>query len=272
MGVCKAYLVALVFALLAPLPRGPASPNRPFLSVLSLCSLAWQLAAVLAPTWRACHAPLARNLCWSARPCWPKITLKKTHFSGGIAFTFGGYVEIFVLMQLLLLGTLQLTRRWDAGASESANLPLRWAMLSFVDRIRVMGRPAYHSGGGGRGAVDRGILRVHAATPVPGSARQTFARNILPSALLLALARFVATALLWMLCRTQLVGEPSISGKMLRTSSTRRRLCISQPCCLHPLPDTSLLNGWAGQALCEQPVSMPRIIGGSLPNRKRAVC
>jgi len=45
--------------------------------------------------------------------------------------TYGGYIETFILMLLLLLSALQLTRRWHAGASQR-ELALRWAGIGFI--------------------------------------------------------------------------------------------------------------------------------------------
>ncbi len=45
--------------------------------------------------------------------------------------TFGGYIETFVLILLLLLATLQLTHRWHSGAS-SRELAWRWAGIGFI--------------------------------------------------------------------------------------------------------------------------------------------
>ncbi len=45
--------------------------------------------------------------------------------------TYGGYIETFILMLLLLLSALRLTRRWHEGASRR-EIALRWAGIGFI--------------------------------------------------------------------------------------------------------------------------------------------
>lgn len=124
-GSLEAYLVALVFAI-AGSSVWALRAEPTILSVL-IVWLTWRLAAVLVdmaslPGAARQNFMLVAALLAAVFPLYDTVLEIRT---------FGGYVEIFVLMQLLLLGTLQLTRRWDAGASKR-ELALRWAALGFI--------------------------------------------------------------------------------------------------------------------------------------------
>ncbi len=124
-GSLEAYLVALVFAI-AGSSVWALRAEPTLLSVL-IVWLTWRLAAVLADM---AHLPdvARRNFMLVATLLAAVFPLYDTVLE---LRTFGGYVELFVLIQLLLLGTLQVTRRWDAGAS-NRELALRWAALGFI--------------------------------------------------------------------------------------------------------------------------------------------
>jgi hypothetical protein len=124
-GSLEAYLVALVFIVAGSSVWTLRA--EPILLSLVIVWLTWRLAAALADFARLPLAAkrqfmLVATLLAAVFPLYD--TVLELH-------TFGGYVEIFVLMQLLLLGTLQLTRRWSEGAS-NRELALRWATLGFV--------------------------------------------------------------------------------------------------------------------------------------------
>lgn len=124
-GSLEAYLVALVFALAGSSVW--ALRAEPTLLAVLIVWLTWRLAAVLAdmaglPDAARRNFMLVAALLAAVFPLYDTVLEIRT---------FGGYVEIFALMQLLLLGTLQLTRHWDAGASK-CELALRWAALGFI--------------------------------------------------------------------------------------------------------------------------------------------
>ncbi len=124
-GSLEAYLVALVFVVAGSSVWTLRA--EPTLLSLVIVWLTWRLAAALADF---AHLPLPAKwwfmfvaaLLAAVFPLYDTVLELRT---------FGGYVEIFILMQLLLLGTLQLTRRWSEGAS-NRELALRWAALGFV--------------------------------------------------------------------------------------------------------------------------------------------
>ena len=124
-GSLEAYLVALVFVVTGSSVWTLRA--EPTLLSLVVVWLTWRLAAALSDF---AHLPLMskRQFMFVAALLAAVFPLYDTVLE---LRTFGGYVEIFVLMQLLLLGTLQLTRRWNAGAS-SRELTLRWAALGFI--------------------------------------------------------------------------------------------------------------------------------------------
>src|SRR6266516_887066 len=89
--------------------------------------LTWRLASVLAGA--AQLPPYARRYFVTIAALLAAVP----PFYDGIAEmrTWGGLIETLVLMLLLLLSTLQLTRRWREGASKR-ELALRWAGTGFI--------------------------------------------------------------------------------------------------------------------------------------------
>ena len=124
-GSLEAYLVALVFAVAGSSVW--ALRAEPTLLSLVIVWLTWRLGTALADF---AHLSLSarRQFMFIATLVAAVFPLYDTVLE---LRTFGGYVETFVLMQLLLLGTLQLVQRWSmqAGLWE---LILRWSALGFV--------------------------------------------------------------------------------------------------------------------------------------------
>ena len=124
-GSLEAYLVAFIFAIVGS--SAWALRAEPTILSLLIVWLTWRLAATLSE--QAHLTPPARQifmlvstLIAAVFPLYDTVLEIRT---------FGGYVEIFVLMQILLLGALRLTQRWSAGAS-GGELALRWAALGFI--------------------------------------------------------------------------------------------------------------------------------------------
>jgi len=125
MGSLEAYLVALLIAIAGPSVwtlRG-----EPILLSLIVVWLTWRLAAALAdaaklPTYAKRTFMTIAALLAAIPPLYDGIL--ELH-------TYGGYIETFILMLLLLLSALQLTQRWHAGASQR-ELALRWAGIGFI--------------------------------------------------------------------------------------------------------------------------------------------
>jgi len=124
-GSLEAYLVAFVFALVGSSVW--ALRAEPTVVSLLIVWLTWRLAAALAEQAQLSRMAqryfmLVAALVAAVFPLYDTVLEIRT---------FGGYVEIFVLMQLLLLGALRLTQRWNVGAS-TRELVLRWAAIGFV--------------------------------------------------------------------------------------------------------------------------------------------
>jgi hypothetical protein len=125
MGSLEAYFVALVFAIFGP--SAWALRTEPALLSLALVWLTWRLAAVLAGS--AQLPPYARRLFMTIAALLAAIP--PLYDSVAELRTWGGLIETFVLMLLLLLSVLQLTRRWHAGASVR-ELAWRWAGIGLI--------------------------------------------------------------------------------------------------------------------------------------------
>jgi len=124
-GSIEAYLVALVFVITGPSVW--ALRTEPLLISLLLVWLIWKFAHALADI--AHLPPYARTSFTSIAIL---VAAVPPLYDGVIELrTFGGYIETFVLILLLLLATLQLTRRWHSGAS-SRELAWRWAAIGFI--------------------------------------------------------------------------------------------------------------------------------------------
>ena len=253
-GSLEAYLVALVFAL-AGSSAWALRAEPTILSVL-IVWLTWRLAAVLAdmaslPRAARQNFMLVAALLAAVFPLYDTVLEIRT---------FGGYVEIFVLMQLLLLGTLQLTRRWDAGASK-CELALRWAMLGFIVGLGLWVDPLIIV------AVVVAVLWIggYYVFTLRRLCRKTpdkLSQGIFSfrKRLLLALATIPATA--WM-CSRALLGSQASVAKCYVHPQPGQWLCILNPA-VHALYPTRL-SLTAGLVKLYTTCVVPRIIGGSLP-------
>ena len=125
MGSLEAYFVALVFAIFGP--SAWALRTEPALLSLALVWLTWRLAAALADS--AQLPPYARHLFMTIAALLAAIP--PLYDAVAELRTWGGLIETFVLMLLLLLSVFQLTRRWHAGASVR-ELAWRWAGIGFI--------------------------------------------------------------------------------------------------------------------------------------------
>ncbi|GAC1348918.1 MAG: hypothetical protein NVSMB27_18450 [Ktedonobacteraceae bacterium] len=120
MGSLEVYLIAIIFALVGPSVW--ALRAEPVILSMLVVWLTWKLAAAFAD---AAHLPpYARQyfmtiaaLTAAILPLYDVVIETRT---------YGGYIETFVLMLLLLLSAFHLTRRWFGGASYT-ELAWRWA-------------------------------------------------------------------------------------------------------------------------------------------------
>ena len=125
MGSLSAYLTAIIFAIVGPSTW--AMRAEPALLSLLMLALTWKFAGLLAevanlPLYARKYFVIVATLLAAIPPLYDGVIELRT---------FGGYIETFVLMLLLLISALQLPRRWQAGAS-SRELALRWAGIGFV--------------------------------------------------------------------------------------------------------------------------------------------
>ncbi len=125
MGSLEAYLVAILIAI-----GGPSMwtlRGEPILLSLVVVWLTWKLAAAFADAARL--PPYGKRTFMTIAALLAAIP---PLYDGILELrTYGGYIETFILMLLLLLSALQLTRRWHAGASQR-ELALRWAGIGFI--------------------------------------------------------------------------------------------------------------------------------------------
>ena len=135
----EAYLVAMLIAI-----GGPSVwtlRGEPILLSLVVVWLTWKLATACADA--AQLPPYAKRTFMTIAALFAAIP---PLYDGILELrTYGGYIETFILMLLLLLSVLQLTRRWfcaglavaqaaknkHAGASQR-ELALRWAGIGFI--------------------------------------------------------------------------------------------------------------------------------------------
>ena len=125
MGSLEAYLIALLFAIFGPstwVMRAEAT-----LVSLLVVWLTWRFAAALAdaarlPAYAKRYFMIFAALLAAVPPLYDTVIEIRT---------FGGYIETFVCMLLLLTSILRLTQRWHEGAS-SREIVLRWAGIGFV--------------------------------------------------------------------------------------------------------------------------------------------
>ncbi len=125
MGSLEAYLIAPIFAIL-----GSSTWTlriEPILLSLILVWLTWRFAHVLADG--AHLSPDARR--FFATVAALIATLPPLYDDIAELHTWGGYIEIFILILFLLISTLRLTQRWQANASRG-ELAWRWAGIGFL--------------------------------------------------------------------------------------------------------------------------------------------
>lgn len=124
-GSLEAYLVAFVFAIAGSSVW--ALRAEPMLLALVIVWLTWRFAAALAdfaqlPAYARQQFMGVAALYAAVLPLYDVVLEMRT---------FGGYVETFVLMLLLLHSVLQLTRAWGRGASRH-EFAWRWAGIGLV--------------------------------------------------------------------------------------------------------------------------------------------
>jgi hypothetical protein len=125
LGSLEAYLIAIIFAI-----TGPSVWTlriEPMLLSLVVVWLTWRLAGALAdvaqlPLYAKRTFMIVAALLAAIPPLYDGVIELRT---------FGGFIETFILMLLLLLSALRLTRRWQAGASRR-ELAWRWAGIGFI--------------------------------------------------------------------------------------------------------------------------------------------
>ena len=125
MGSLEAYLMALIFAVAGSSVWTLRA--EPILLSLVVVWLTWRLAAALADTARL---PLDAKQ-WFMNIAALLAAIPPLYDTVLQMRMLGGYIEIFILMQLLLLFALQLTNRRVAGAARR-ELALRWAGIGFL--------------------------------------------------------------------------------------------------------------------------------------------
>ena len=125
MGSLEAYLVALIFAIVGPTVW--ALRAEPILLSLVVVWLTWILAGMLADS---AHLPAPQQRRFQIVAAWFSVLLPLYDMVIEMR-TYGGYIETFILMLLLLILALHLTRRWQAGASNKEEL-LIWAAIGLV--------------------------------------------------------------------------------------------------------------------------------------------
>jgi len=125
MGSLEAYLIAPIFAIV-----GSTTWTLRVEPILLSLILVWL-------TWRFAH-DLADNahLSSSARRFFATVAalvaaLPPLYDNIAELHTWGGYIETFILILLLLISALRLTQRWQAGASRT-ELAWRWAGIGFI--------------------------------------------------------------------------------------------------------------------------------------------
>ncbi len=125
MGSLEAYLMAALFAIAGA--SAWTLRAEPILLSLVVVWLTWRLAGMLAdaaqlPGYAKIVFQTVAALFAAIPPLYDTVQQLRT---------LGGYIETFILMLLLLLSALQLTRRWQAGASQK-EIALRWAGIGFI--------------------------------------------------------------------------------------------------------------------------------------------
>jgi len=131
MGSLEAYLVALFVAIAGP--SAWTLRAEPVLLSLVVVWLTWKLAAALAD---AAQLPSLDKSGTYARLAFMSVAALIAAipplYDGILELrTYGGYIETFILMLLLLLSALRLTWRWHEGASRR-EIALRWAGIGLI--------------------------------------------------------------------------------------------------------------------------------------------
>ncbi len=125
MGSLEAYVVAGIFAVAGSSVWTLRA--EPILLSLVVVWLTWRLAGALADT-----ASLPRHAKqWFMNIATLLAAIPPLYDTVLQMRMLGGYIEIFILMQILLLAALQLTNRRAAGAARR-ELALRWAGIGFL--------------------------------------------------------------------------------------------------------------------------------------------
>src|SRR5215472_9576660 len=110
--------------------RGPSAWTlraEPILLSLVVVWLTWKLAAALAGA-----AQLPPNARLAFMTVAALIAAIPPLYDGILELrTYGGYIETFILMLLLLLSALQLTQRWHEGAPRR-EMALRWVGIGLI--------------------------------------------------------------------------------------------------------------------------------------------
>ena len=125
MGNLEAYLIALIFAI-AGSSVWTLRAEPTLLSLVLVC-LAWQLAGALADG--AGLSAYARR--WFMTVAGLFAALPPLYDMVMELRTWGGHIEIYILMLWLLLSVVRLTQRWAAGAGWR-EIALRWAVIGFI--------------------------------------------------------------------------------------------------------------------------------------------
>ncbi|HYT28892.1 MAG TPA: hypothetical protein VEL72_07725 [Ktedonobacteraceae bacterium] len=124
-GSLEAYLASILFAIFGSSPW--TLRTEATLVSLVLVWLTWRLASCLAD---AAHLPPSAKTCFTLVAA---LTAAIPPLYDGLVElrTWGGYIETYVFMILLLLSALRLTQRWHEGTSQR-ELGLRWAGIGLI--------------------------------------------------------------------------------------------------------------------------------------------
>jgi len=125
MGSLEAYLIAFLFALAGASVWTLRA--EPILLSLFVVWLTWRLASALAET--AQLTPYTRRTFMTIAALFAAVP--PLYDSVIELRLLGGYIEAFVIMQMLLLSALRLTQRWHTGVS-SRELAWRWTGLGIL--------------------------------------------------------------------------------------------------------------------------------------------
>ncbi|HJT59654.1 MAG TPA: hypothetical protein VJ761_24305 [Ktedonobacteraceae bacterium] len=124
-GSLEAYLASPFIAFFGPSTLALRTEST--LLSLVLVYLTWRLASLLVET---THLPAYAKRCFTIVAA--LVAAVPPLYDGIVELrTWGGWIETFILMLLLLISALRLTNRWNAGAS-NRELTLRWAGIGFI--------------------------------------------------------------------------------------------------------------------------------------------